>query len=193
MKYILIEKYRFKKCTKCFRTLPATKDFFWKNNKMKYKLNHYCIDCLKADFIKYRKTHKKEEKLYRLNNKEKRNKRERERRKKDVIFKLSMNTRNLIKNTFVKQKFTKQSKTYQILGCTYEEFKEYIEKQFSNWMSWNNYGKYNGCFNFGWDLDHKIPICTAKTKEDIIKLNHYTNFQPLCSKINRESKKGNSR
>ena len=30
-----------------------------------------------------------------------------------------------------------------------------------------------------WHLDHIIPLAIAKTEEEIIKLNHYTNFQPL--------------
>ena len=37
-------------------------------------------------------------------------------------------------------------------------------------------------------LDHIIPICSAKTDEDVYKLNHWSNFQPLCSKINRNIK-----
>lgn len=57
------------------------------------------------------------------------------------------------------------------------------------WMTWDNHGNYDGTFYFGWDYDHIIPLSTAKTKKDIIKLNHYTNYQPLCSHINRDIKK----
>ena len=42
---------------------------------------------------------------------------------------------------------------------------------------------------YGWDLDHIIPVSSAKTEEELIKLNLYENFQPLCSKINRDLKK----
>ena len=56
-------------------------------------------------------------------------------------------------------------------------------------MNWDNYGKYNGCPNFGWDIDHITPLSTAMTEDDMIKLNHYTNLQPLCSYINRIIKK----
>jgi len=56
-------------------------------------------------------------------------------------------------------------------------------------MTWDNKGKYNGELNFDWDIDHKIPISEAKSIEDVIRLNHYTNLQPLCSKVNRDIKK----
>jgi hypothetical protein len=52
-------------------------------------------------------------------------------------------------------------------------------------MNWENYGKYNGELNYGWDIDHIIPISFAKTEEDVLRLNHYSNLQPLCSYINR--------
>jgi hypothetical protein len=53
-------------------------------------------------------------------------------------------------------------------------------------MDWNNKGKRNvsqpqQC----WDIDHIIPISSAKTEEDLIRLNHYTNLRPLCSYTNR--------
>lgn len=96
---------------------------------------------------------------------------------------------SLICNSFIKKSIIKEELILNILGCTYEEFKIHIENQFQPWMSWDNYGKYNGELNFGWDFDHIIPISSALTYEEIIKLNHYTNFQPLCSKTNRYIKK----
>ena len=57
-------------------------------------------------------------------------------------------------------------------------------------MTWENHGKYNNSEGYGWDIDHIIPISMAKTEEDVIKLNHYSNLQPLCSKINRNVKRG---
>jgi hypothetical protein len=39
-------------------------------------------------------------------------------------------------------------------------------------------------FNYSWSIDHKIPMCTAKNESEVIILNHYTNLQPLCSRIN---------
>ena len=82
----------------------------------------------------------------------------------------------------------KNINTESILGCNFEEFKLYIESKFEDWMNWDNRGLYNGEFNCGWDIDHKIPVSIATTEEEIYKLNHYTNLQPLCSKYNREVK-----
>jgi len=42
-----------------------------------------------------------------------------------------------------------------------------------------------------WDIDHIIPLQTASCEEDIVRLNHYSNLQPLCSKLNREIKREN--
>lgn len=56
-------------------------------------------------------------------------------------------------------------------------------------MTWENRGMYNGELNYGWDIDHKIPLATAINEEDIIRLNHYTNLQPLCSYTNRHIKR----
>ena len=77
------------------------------------------------------------------------------------------------------------------MGCSFEEFKIHLESQFEPWMLWDNRGKYNGELNYGWDIDHIIPISTSQTVDDVIRLNHYTNLQPLCSKINRDIKRNN--
>jgi len=68
----------------------------------------------------------------------------------------------------------------------------HIESQFLSWMSWDNFGDVCGDspdYNCGWDLDHIIPVSWAKTNEELYSLNHWSNFQPLCSKINRWQKK----
>ena len=111
--------------------------------------------------------------------------------KSDALFKLSTRIRNAISKAIKSKGFTKNKKTIEMLGCSFEEFKTYLESKFETWMNWSNYGKYNGELNFGFDIDHIIPLCVAKTEEEIIKLNHYTNLQPLCSKVNRDIKKGN--
>ena len=134
----------------------------------------------------YKRTREKNRDKIRERNK----KYNKKRRENDSLFKLSNSIRRLINHAFKNNK--KSSKTQQILGCTFEEFKQYLESKFESWMTWENYGNKNGIaktLNFSWDLDHIVPLSSAKSEEEIIKLNHYTNFQPLCSYINRYIKK----
>jgi hypothetical protein len=112
-------------------------------------------------------------------------------RKSDSKFKLIQNIRANIRKKIKKYGYTKKSRTYEILGCSYEDFKKYLESKFQDWMTWDNRGLYNGTECYGWDIDHIVPVSTAKTEEDVIRLNHYLNLQPLCSKINRDIKKDN--
>ena len=125
----------------------------------------------------YSKTHRKEKNEYF------------KKRRANPLFKLKQYLRTRIWVSLKKQGYTKKSKTQEVLGCSFEFLKSNIESKWEAWMSWDNYGKYNGELNFGWDIDHIIPLNSAVTEEDIIKLNHYTNLQPLCSHINRDIKK----
>jgi hypothetical protein len=133
--------------------------------------------------------------LYFKNNKtvkqEKNNQRYKERRDTDPVFKLSTNIKRNIRGVMKKNGFTKKSKTTEILGCSFEEFKQHIESLWGSWMSWDNYGLYNGEPNYGWDIDHIIPSSIAVTEEDVLKLNHHTNLKPLCSFYNRKIKRDN--
>lgn len=111
---------------------------------------------------------------------------EKHRLESDNIYKCIRVVRSLIFISIYNNGYTKNSKSSEILGCSYEEFKEHIESKFEDWMSWDNHGKYTGNYSETWHLDHIIPISSAKNESDVIRLNHYTNFQPLCSKINLE-------
>ena len=156
------------------------------NLKEYYKL-YYLNN--KEQIKEYQKENKeniaKIKKEYYLNNKEKSletiRKYNLKRRKTDSLYKLKCNLRTLISKSIKKQGYSKKSKTFNILGCTPVEFKQYLEKQFTNGMTWNNYGE--------WHLDHIYPISLSKDEEELIRLNHYTNFQPLWALDN--IKKGN--
>jgi hypothetical protein len=131
--------------------------------------------------------------LWREENKDKikLQKKEYRKRKKetDPLYRLHQLVSSIIRKSFNYNGFKKSSRTHEILGISFEEFKFYLESKFESWMNWENRGLYNGELNYGWDIDHIIPISSAKTEDDIIRLNHYSNLQPLCSKINRDIKK----
>jgi len=115
-----------------------------------------------------------------------RNKRYRDKYKNDILFKLKANSRGRLKH-FLKSINKKiNTSSLELIGCTPEELKIHIEKQFTVGMSWDNYGTYG---DYTWNIDHRIPLSSAKTEDDIYTLSHYTNLQPMWSKENL--KKGN--
>ena len=134
---------------------------------------------------------REQRKKYREQNRNKINQYENKKRKEDPLYWLRSNIRSSISTMLNRKGYTKNSKTIEILGCSFEEFFLYLESKFEPWMTWDNRGLYNGTSNFGWDIDHIIPISSGLTEEDIIRLNHYTNLQPLCSYYNRDIKKNN--
>lgn len=96
-----------------------------------------------------------------------------ERRKKDPLFKLKTTCRQRCRAFIKKSGFYKWGKTFNMIGCSPSELKSHLESKFRDGMSWHNHG------SRGWHIDHIIPLCQAKTQEDVEKLFHYTNLQPL--------------
>jgi len=68
------------------------------------------------------------------------------------------------------------------LGCSIEFLREYLEKQFKEDMSWDNYGE--------WHIDHIEPLCSFDLTDrvQLLKACHYTNLQPLWKKDNLEKR-----
>ena len=160
-------------------------------------------DKIKNIAKKYRKNNKEKikdgEKEYRENNKEKINSYRKERRKNDVLYRITSNVRSLIRQSFKNKGYRKNTLSEKILGCSFDDFRKHLESLWSHpknlddngnvWMNWENYGLYiSKKLNYGWDIDHIIPLNVAKTEDEIIILNHYTNLQPLCSYTNRNIK-----
>jgi hypothetical protein len=135
---------------------------------------------------KYREKNKEKIKEWELKNIEKRKeyfkeyqkKYQKKRRENDPVFKFMSNLRSSIYASFARgtNQFKKRTKTETILGCTIEEFRFHIEKQFKEGMTLENHGK--------WHLDHIHPVFFAKDENHLIELNHYTNFQPLWAEEN---------
>ena len=97
--------------------------------------------------------------------------------KEDPLYNYKERCRAVLRNALKLGSYKITSKPYKLLGCSYDYFKTHIENQFTEGMNWDNRGE--------WHYDHIIPISNAKTEEEVNKLNHYTNFQPLWAKDNR--------
>lgn len=173
------------------KKIAKKKDY--EKNRDKYREYHKQYrdknkDIIKKQQKKWKSSNKDKIKTWWLNNPDYK-KQYRSSKKNDVLFVLTEKIRKAILQSFNHKNFKKSSITTQILGCSFEEFKTHLETQFESWMNWQNRGLYNGELNYGWDIDHVIPLATAKTEADIIKLNHYSNLRPLCGKINRNIKR----
>jgi hypothetical protein len=187
-KYLKENKEKIRKKEKEYR--QKNKERLKKWNKEYYQKNKESI--IKRS-TEYREENKEKRKKYREENKKKINEQKREyyrkRKKYDTIFKIKERIKDIIRKSIKNNGYTKNSRSFEILGCSYEDFKEHIESHWEDWMYWDNYGIYNGKEKCGWDLDHIIPVGSAECEEDIYKLNHHSNIQPLCSYINRNVKR----
>jgi hypothetical protein len=88
----------------------------------------------------------------------------------DPIFALKLNQRTRIRAAL---KSTKSAKTNELLGCSFEELKIYIQSLFIEGMSWENMGK--------WHIDHIVPLAAfdLNSKENQMIAFNYQNLQPL--------------
>jgi hypothetical protein len=115
------------------------------------------------------------QKEYRVKNKkiltEKSRIAKKERREKDPMYKMACQLKSRTRQAFKKSMWQKNGGTEQLLGTTYEEAFRHLTDLFTEGMSWDNYGE--------WHIDHKKPLASAKTEEELKKLCHYTNLQPL--------------
>lgn len=73
----------------------------------------------------------------------------------------------------------KSETTRQLLGCTSEEFRAWIERHFTAGMSWENRSE--------WELDHKRPLASFDLNDPAQRAVacHFTNIQPLWRRDNR--------
>jgi hypothetical protein len=200
-----------KQCSACGEYKIANNKNFHKSENHKYGLHPYCKICQKSkDQKRYKKNSneikervkqrrrdypeklKEEGQKYYRKNKTKllkksieyrqrpeRKKRMREihqyRIKNDILYKLRHILRSRISKAFIR----KTEKSRDILGCSIEEVRKHLENQFTEKMSWNNHGS-------SWEIDHIIPLASARDQKKLRKLCHYSNLQPLESSKNRE-------
>jgi hypothetical protein len=97
--------------------------------------------------------------------------------KTDPLYKLKCYTRSAFRKKIKKLLFGKFCCTEEISGTNWMTLYNYITSLFQYDMCWENYGKV-------WVVDHIIPISQANTKEEVEKVFHYTNLQPLPKAVN---------
>lgn len=154
-----------KKCNTCYKIKTFSQ--FNIESKSWDGLQNKCKSCTQEYNSSYDPYTKESNRIQRR-------KRLKKRYHSDMGYRLLCTLRNDI-NKRLKAK--NKSKKIEILGCSIAEWVVYLEQQFDEYMSWDNYGK-----DGYWEIDHIIPISKGGSF-------HYTNTQPLS--IEENQKKGN--
>lgn len=187
-------------CKCCGKSFPLTTEFFYRDSHSKSGFRSECKKC-KGSIDKAHRQNNREQfnniyKEYYEKNKElistkrkkyKEKNREviRERRKKeyqklseDPVSRLEFQVRSIIYSSFRRKGYRKNTKSSIITGLSSKELTEYLLKT------------YIDIYGLEWDgnepvhIDHIIPLASARTEEDVIRLCHYTNLQLLTAKDN---------
>lgn len=156
----------YKKC-KCCGQEKKISEFQWRSDRQKYR--NICVECYKKRQSAYSKKHFQK-------NKDRIIEQRKERRRKDHMFRLAANLRCRTTASFKRNNFARESGIKEILGAELDLIKQHLEDQFQDGMTWENMGE--------WHIDHIIPLASAKTKEELICLCHYSNLQPLWATDN---------
>jgi len=92
--------------------------------------------------------------------------------KNNINTKLSLSLRCRLNHSLKQGLKTKSA--LNLLGCSVDDLKQYLEQQFKPEMTWENHGVV-------WEVDHIIPCAffDLSIYEQQKKCFHYTNLQPL--------------
>lgn len=103
----------------------------------------------------------------------------------DIQFRLSCLLRIRLGKAIKRNQ--KKGSAVRDLGCTISELKIYLEGQFQDGMTWENWS------HTGWHIDHKIPLTfyDLTNREQLLQAVHYTNLQPMWAKENLSKGGGN--
>jgi len=89
---------------------------------------------------------------------------------------LDARVRSRIKWAFKRAGFEKNMRDMDIIGISMKDYAVYIESKFEKGMSIETKDT--------WHIDHRIPLATARSREELIRLLHYTNTRPMWIKDN---------
>ena len=148
--------------------------------KNKEKLNEYHKKWSKEKRKELREYHSK----WREDNREHVNEKTRlwylNRRRTDPSFKLKSNVRTAVWTCLKERNVAKYRSTFILLGYSLEKLMIHLEKQFTEGMTWDNYGE--------WHVDHKKPMAlfqfTSTDDEGFKECWKLENLQPLCGSDN---------
>ena len=111
---------------------------------------------------------------------------ERNRKANDPLYKLISNFRTAIYQVLKENRVDKNQSYFDVLQYTPEQLIVHLEKQFTERITWENYGE--------WHVDHKLPISSFNIQEmgdsEFMKCWSLENLQPMWGEENiRKSNK----
>jgi hypothetical protein len=170
---------RRNECKECWKIkskiqYEKNKEKYNKKSKERYEINK---DIILEKAKEYRKNHKIQYAEYRKNHRKERRDYNKLKRQNDNLFNLTYKIRNLIYKSIKKRGYLKSSKTNQILGIPYEDCLKYLFENAK--LRYTDFKEEDFLIKDKFHIHHKVFLETAKTEEDIIELNHYTNLELL--------------
>lgn len=102
---------------------------------------------------------------------------ETKRKRTDLNYRLAKSLRDRLYKAITRE--SKLMSASELVGCGIEELKSHIEKQFSEGMCWENYGR--------WHIDHIKPCISFDLNilDQQLECFHFTNLRPLWDFENR--------
>jgi len=102
-----------------------------------------------------------------------------ERKATDPTYALSETLRATTSAAFRRFGYRKGTTTERVIGCTWDELRSHIERQFLPGMTWANRGSM-------WHVDHILPMAESKDREELLARCHFTNLRPLWALDNHK-------
>lgn len=157
---------------------------YWMENK-----DHLGIK-RKECYQKNRDTILEKASQYAKENREKINTYAKNRKENDINFKLTCILRSRLFDA-LKGRTKKTQKALELLGCTIEEFKLYIESLWLPGMSWDNHGSWKRGEPMKWHIDHITPCCRFDMTKELEQKEcfNWKNLQPLWADKNLSKQK----
>ena len=169
----------------------ANKKYYYKNReKMVQRSKQYALENPEKITTRRKKWWKEKGKEYRLKNieqvrksaniynrKESTKQKRQQRKIVDPNYKLAYLLRARVSHAIRRSYGPKSLTTIELLGCSIDDCRRYLESRFKEGMTWNS---------ANWHIDHIIPISSFDLTniEDQKKAFHYTNLQPLFAEEN---------
>jgi len=189
--HLVIDDITGKNCSKCKEWKPLER--YNKSSDRWDGLKVTCMDCYSEYRAENRERMAEYNKKYWAETKEEQTQKHREwkdknkdhiseyfknKRKTDSNYQISDNLRSRLRKALKDQDVIKTQRTFDLIDCSIDFLKDWLELKFKEGMTWENYGE--------WHIDHIKPCSkfNLSDEEEQKKCFNYKNLQPLWASEN---------